>query len=110
MTENELRKILSNNVREYRTRLKLSQIELSKKSGVSINFISEIEYGKKWASPATMLKLAQALKIETYELLKPFDSFPEDFDSIVRKYTDIIHTAIDETRIDFMLKKEDPRI
>ena len=107
MTENELRKIFSTNVREHRNRLKWTQVELSKKSGVSVNFINNIESEKKWASPATMLKLANTFNIEVYELYKPSGLFPESFESIVRKYTDNIHAAVDEARLDFMRKKKE---
>ena len=104
MTENELRKIFSANVREHRNKFRWTQVELSKKSGVSVNFINNIESGKKWASAATVLKLANAFNIEVYELYMPHDSFPDTFDSVLRKYTDNIQSAIDEARLDFMLQ------
>ena len=108
MTENELRKIFSSNIKRYRNRFKWFQVDLAKKAGVSINFINDIESEKKWASPATMLKLANTFNIEVYELLKPPDSFPDNFDSIVKKYTDNIHAAVDEACLGF-LKNEKSR-
>ena len=109
MTENELRKIFSENVREHRNRRKWSQIELSKISGVSVSFINDIESEKKWVSPVTMIKLANVFNIEVYELYKPRDVFPDSFDSIVKKFTDNIHTAVDEARLDFIQQQKTRR-
>jgi transcriptional regulator with XRE-family HTH domain len=102
MTEKELRKLFSSNVREYRNRLKWSQVALAKKTGVSVNFLNDIELGRKWISPATLVKLANALNVEAHELLKPPDSFPDNLNSIVKKYTENIHAAVDEARLAFM--------
>jgi transcriptional regulator with XRE-family HTH domain len=109
MTEKELRKLFSSNLREYRGRFKWSQVALAKKTGVSINFINDIESERKWISPATLIKLANALNIEAYELLKPPDSFPDNFNSIVKKYTDNIHAAVDEARLAFTRNEETRR-
>ena len=109
MTENDLRKIFSSNIKKYRGNLKWSQVCLAKNTGVSVNFINDIESGKKWASPATMVKLAHSLNIEVYELLKPPDSFPDNFDSIVKRYTENIHAAVDEACLAFMQNEESRR-
>ena len=109
MTEKELRKLFSSNVRQYRNRFKWSQVDLAKKAGVSVNFINDIESEKKWTSPGTLVKLANALDVEAHELLKPPDSFPDNFNSIVRKYTDNIHAAVEDARLAFMQNEETHR-
>ncbi|MDR1317606.1 MAG: helix-turn-helix domain-containing protein [Spirochaetales bacterium] len=70
MDEKELRGILSANIKRYRGRKGLSQLALALKLGISTNFLSDIETGKKWVSPATLVKLAMALNIEVHELFK----------------------------------------
>jgi transcriptional regulator with XRE-family HTH domain len=102
MTEKDLRKIFSVNIKEYRNNFKWSQVALAKKAGVSINFINDLEAEKKWASPATLVKLAAAFNIEAYELLKPPGMFPDNLNSIIKKYTDNVHTALEETRRTFL--------
>ena len=109
MTEKELHKIFSSNIKRHRGRFKWSQVDLAKKAGVSINFINDLESGKKWASPATMLKIANVFNIEVYELIKPQDTFPDNFESIVKKYTDNIHAAVDEACLDFLKDEESRR-
>ena len=106
ITEQELRKLFGSNVKQYRRRFKWSQVELAKKAGISVNFINDIESEKKWTSPSTLVKIANALDVEVHELLKPPDSFPDNLDSIVRKYTDNIHAAVDEACLAFMQNEE----
>jgi transcriptional regulator with XRE-family HTH domain len=96
MTEKELHKIFSGNLRKFRVNADWSQVTLAKKAGVSINFINDMESGKKWASPATMLKIANVFDVHVYELLKPDGLFPDNLGSIIKQYTDNIHTALDD--------------
>jgi transcriptional regulator with XRE-family HTH domain len=95
MTEKELHAIFSENIKKCRGYYDWSQITLAKKAGISINFINDIESGKKWASPATMLKIANTLNVQVYELLKPPDSLPDNLSSIFRQYTANVHAAIE---------------
>ena len=102
MTEKELHKIFSTNIKKHRANNKWTQTALAKKIGTSSNFINDLESAKKWASPVTMVKLANAFKIEVYELLRQPDLLPDNMNSILRKYTENVHTVIDHTFADFM--------
>ena len=102
VTESELRKAFSSNLKNLRTQLKLSQGNLAKKTGVSVNFINDLEAEKKWTSITTLVNLANALNVEAYELLKPPDLFPDNLGAIIKKITDDIKEAVDQTRLDFL--------
>jgi len=102
MTEKELHKIFSGNITRLRGNQHWSQVQLAKKTGVSVNFINDLELGRKWASPATMVKLANVFKIETYELLKPSGSFPDNLGSITRKFVDEVHASMEQVRQDIL--------
>jgi len=97
MTETDLRAILSQNIRRFRGYRKLSQAEFAEKVDISIPFLSDIENGKKWVSPATLVKMAEALNIETYELLKPEDIIPDNAVNILEKYTADIYKIFGDT-------------
>jgi transcriptional regulator with XRE-family HTH domain len=97
MTEKDLRAILSKNIRKYRGYRKLSQAEFAEKIDISIPFLSDIENGKKWVSPATLAKIADAFKIEAYELLKPETVIPDNAVNILEKYTADIYHVFGET-------------
>jgi len=68
MDEQELRKVLSANIRKGRMKADLSQIALAEKIKISANYLSNIERCKAWITPPTIIKLAKALEIEPHEL------------------------------------------
>ena len=73
MKEQDLRALLAENIKKYRARRGWSQLKLSEKLDISTNFLSEIENGKGWVSPLTLVKLGAALDVEVFELFKPDD-------------------------------------
>jgi transcriptional regulator with XRE-family HTH domain len=75
MKEQELRAVLAENIKKYRTKRGWSQLILSEKLDISANFLSEIETGKGWVSPLTLVKLASALEVEVFELFRPLKSY-----------------------------------
>ena len=87
MTEKDLRAVLSQNIRRFRGYRKFSQADFAEKVDISIPFLSDIENGKKWVSPTTLLKMADALNIEAYELLRPETIIPDNVVNILEKYT-----------------------
>nr|AGS53172.1 hypothetical protein [uncultured bacterium contig00060] len=68
---NEIRKILSKNVKDQRKKLELSQEKLAELTGLSVQTINDIEGCRKWVSDKTLAKLSTALNIESYQLLIP---------------------------------------
>ena len=97
MKEKELLGILSSNIKQYRLRGKLSQAALSEKASISINFLSDIETGKKWPSPQTMIKLAKVFSIEVYELFKPEGVLPDTSGQVIAKYTEEVLAMINKS-------------
>ena len=87
MTERDLRSILSCNIKKFRVLRKLTQSEFAERINISIPFLSDIENGKKWISPATLAKIADALNINAYELFKPESILPDNAVNIIEKYT-----------------------
>ena len=73
MTEEEIRKIFSRNLKSYRKNLGLSQMDLASKVGIATNFINDIENEKKWISISTLAKICTALDIEPYKLFIEVD-------------------------------------
>ena len=97
MTEQDLRAILSQNIRRFRGYRKLSQADFAEKINISIPFLSDIENGKKLVSPITLVKIAESLNIEVYELLKPVTIIPDNAVNILEKYTADIHKIFGDT-------------
>ena len=70
--------------------------------------MSDIENGKKWLSPTTLVKMADSLNIEVYELLKPETIIPDNAVNILEKYTADIYkifgVALNEIQHDYIKK------
>ena len=77
MEENDLRSILSSNIKHYRGLRGWSQVKLAEKISISTNFLADIETGKSWVSSLTLVKLANCFEIEVYELFIP-ENTPND--------------------------------
>ena len=96
MINGDLRALLSRNVKKFRAFRKLSQADFAEKVDISVPFLSDIENGKKWVSPATLAKIADALGIHAYELLKPEAVIPDGAADMLEKYTADILDAFGE--------------
>lgn len=57
------------NIKHYRTQRKISQQDLAERSGFSTSFIADIELGRRLPSLKSLVKISEALKVETYLLL-----------------------------------------
>ena len=97
MDNKELLGIVSSNIRQYRLRGKWSQSAFAEKTDVSINFLSDIENGKKWPSMQTMIKFANAFNLEVYELLKPEGTLPDNSGHVIKKFTKEILATINKS-------------
>jgi len=106
MTERDLLKIFSSNIKLYRARFRWSQAELAEKINISINFLSDIETGKKWASPITMVKFANVFNVKAYELLKPSDLIPDNYYNVIEKFAEDVHSAVEQIRTTFLENKK----
>jgi len=97
MTEQELKEIVRTNIKRYREYRKWTQAQLSEKLGISVNFLSDVENGKKWISPASMVKFASVLNIEPFELFKPSDAPVPAVSVLFSRYNDEVINAVSES-------------
>ena len=78
---------LGKRVRARRTALNWTQEHLAQEIGVSTSFIGHIERGSRKASIDTLVMLANAMQISTYELLGGSLSMPNDLVMPVKNLT-----------------------
>jgi len=71
MEEKEIRAVFAENIKKFRNKRGWNQLLLAEKLEISSNFLSEIETGKGWVSPLTLVKIANILEIDVYELFIP---------------------------------------
>ena len=92
----ELKDTLGQNIKTRRESRGWNQEELSVKAGISKNTISDIETGQKFARANTLVKLAESLETEVYELLKPKDVFPDKAADIIKKYGEEVKDTVEK--------------
>ncbi len=68
---NSTKDIFRYNLKFYRSKLGLTQEKLSELSGISSDYLSEIERGKRTPSFKRLDLLAAALEIDVYKLFMP---------------------------------------
>lgn len=69
MLENEeIKKILSKNIKNARTKVNITQDMLSEKVNISTQFLRDIEAGRKTGSLSTLINICLALNITPNEL------------------------------------------
>jgi len=83
----ELRKILALNIKRQREKLCISQEKLAEFAEISANMMTDIEGCRTWVSDKTLIKLANALKIDVFRLLLPVGLSKEEIISTL--YIDI---------------------
>ena len=65
----DIRGILAENIKEKRRKKGLTQEKLAEKAGMSLQYLAMLELARKFPSGEMLERLANALDIETYELL-----------------------------------------
>ena len=87
-----LRIILAKNLKAHRKTLGLSQEKLAEIAGLSWQTVNSIECHRTWVSDNTLESLAEALKIEVFQLLLPGENInlkPITSDEAVKKLVKI---------------------
>jgi transcriptional regulator with XRE-family HTH domain len=72
-----VRSLVAQNLKRLRELKNLSQLNLSGITGLTHNFINDIENCTKWVSAKTIARLASALEVEPYQFFLPA-SLPDD--------------------------------
>jgi transcriptional regulator with XRE-family HTH domain len=67
----DLKRVLASNLKEQRKLLGLSQEKLAEIANISWQTVNSIECHRTWVSDKTLESLADALKIESFQLLLP---------------------------------------
>jgi transcriptional regulator with XRE-family HTH domain len=103
--EMEVRSLVARNLKRFRKLKNLSLIKLSGMSGLTHNFINDIENCTKWVSAKTIAKLASALEVEPYQFFLP-NSLPDDFNMIyIKEFQDSLSILVKELSAHYLPEK-----
>jgi transcriptional regulator with XRE-family HTH domain len=67
----DLRTLLSQNIKNARGTLHITQAKLAEYADISLSSVVDIERCRTWVSDKTLLNIARALNKEAYQLLLP---------------------------------------
>lgn len=86
------------NLRSARTRASLSQADLAEQCGLTANYLSELEAGRRFPSHETLQKLCDSLKLRPYELFvdMELDFHPLVVDDGVRNLKEQVRRRLKE--------------
>jgi len=98
-----LRDILTNNLKVYHRKSKLSQAKLEEKAGISTQYIAMIELSRQFPTPEVVKRMANALEIEVYELfavqLSPENAMEQLYKDIIRDIKQVIFEALENAPV-----------
>jgi transcriptional regulator with XRE-family HTH domain len=94
--EKYIHQLISNNVKRFRSIHNISQLNLAVNTGLTHNFIHDIENCKKGVSTKTLAKLANALKVEPYQFFLSEDALNNEAMIYVKDFNDSLHKIVNE--------------
>ena len=98
MDGKEIRTIFGQNIRKFRNHRNWSQADLAESANISINYLGDIERGKKWPHPDTLSKLADAMGIGVFELfLEESSSIPIDKKALMNRFVKDVSLVINKS-------------
>lgn len=106
MEQIELRQRLSINLKKQRKNKNWSQFELAEKADISEQTINSIESRRLWPSDKTLVKIANALKIDIYKLFLPdkksIDTENEKKNIICNSIRENVKKLVEETLLEYL--------
>lgn len=101
-----MRQRLSINLKKQRKNKNWSQFELAEKADISEQTINSIESRRLWPSDKTLVKIANALKIDIYKLFLPdknsIDTENEKKNIICNSIRENVKKLVEETLLEYL--------
>jgi transcriptional regulator with XRE-family HTH domain len=94
--EKYVHKLISNNIKRLRSIHNMSQLTLALNTGLTHNFINDIENCKKGVSVKTLAKLSAALNAEPYQFFLPDGTANNEVMCYVKDFNDSLQKVVSE--------------
>jgi len=95
MDEKYVHKLISSNIKRLRSLQNISQLTLAANTGLTHNFINDIENCKKGVSTRTLARLANALEVEPYQFFLP-EGQPNNMEIYMKDFNDSLQKLVSE--------------
>ena len=90
-----VKKLISNNLKRLRSLQNIPQLALALKTGLTHNFINDIENCKKGVSARTLAKLSVAFNVEPYQFFLP-EGINKELTVYVKDFNDSLQKIVGE--------------
>jgi transcriptional regulator with XRE-family HTH domain len=94
--EKYIYRLISSNIKRLRSLKNLSQLNLALNTGLTHNFINDIENCKKGVSAKTLAKLSAALNAEPYQFFLPDGTSNNEIMVYVKDFNDSLQKVVGE--------------
>jgi transcriptional regulator with XRE-family HTH domain len=94
--EDHVKQLISSNVKRFRALQNMSQISLALRSGLTHNFINDIENCKKGISAKTLAKLSNALNVEPHQFFLTDSGACKEMAVYVKDFNDSLQKIVTE--------------
>ena len=105
INEQNIYKLISSNIKRLRSIQNISQLNLALSTGLTHNFINDIENCKKGVSAKTLAKLSTALSVEPYQFFLPDTLQDNNMMIYVKDFNDSLNKMVSDLTSQY-LKKE----
>jgi transcriptional regulator with XRE-family HTH domain len=107
--EKHIHHLISGNIKRLRTLQNFSQLDLSVNTGLTHNFINDIENCKKGISAKSLAKLSNALNVEPYQFFLPEGIHNNDMMVYVRDFNDSLQKVVSDLTEQYLSKDKKGR-
>ena len=94
--EQHIHQLISSNIKRLRALQNISQLSLAQSTGLTHNFINDIENCKKGVSARTLAKLSTALDVEPYQFFLPHEMTDNFMSGYVKDFNDSLQKVVKE--------------
>jgi len=107
--EQYIYKLISSNIKRLRSLQNISQLGLAINTGLTHNFINDIENCKKGISAKSLAKLSNALNAEPYQFLLPEGLHNNDMMIYVKDFNDSLQKVVSDLTGQYLAKEKKSR-
>jgi len=104
--EKYIHQLISNNIKRLRSLQNLSQLGLALSTGLTHNFINDIENCKKGVSAKTLAKLSVALNAEPYQFFLPEGMSNNEMMIYVKDFNDSLQKVVADLTEQYTTRKQ----
>jgi len=91
-----IKQLISNNLKRLRAVHNMSQLALAVNTGLTHNFINDIENCKKGVSASTLAKFSTVFSVEPYQFFLPEGAANDDVMNYVKDFNDSLQKVVSD--------------